>query len=264
MKRILYLPLFLFFILSCGKSSLEEVLVDPKNANEVAKIILTPSGGETKQGTPPVTTTTSGTLVLNTQPDATNSGTQSTPTTQIVTAAQGATVYMTMTYVCGANSCESIRTNLKASGTPYCIYRVKGSDSYIIYPYTTKFGSNGNLKFPFTLPDNIGNGTFSVDFSIVDEYGFVANYNTTTVNVKRLADADNPAKAYGCDFQKSSNELLAIYDKWSLSASIADCEAFKIKYNSLVTAILGCNQIPQASKDQLKDANASIQSIKCR
>jgi hypothetical protein len=229
MKRILYLPLFISFILSCGKSGLDEVLVNPQNANEVAKIILTPSGGETKQGNPPPTTTTAGTLVLNTQPDATNNATQSNSTTQTVTAAQGAAVNLNCYYVCTASNCASLRANLKATGTPYCIYRIKGSDSYKVYPYTSRFGTNGTLQFPFTLPDNIDNGTFAVEFSIVDEYGLVTNYNTTTVNVKRLADADNPAKAFGCDFQKISNELLAISNKLSTSSfNVADCENFKV------------------------------------
>ena len=75
MKRLLYLPLFIAFIFSCNKSSLEEVFIDPQNANEVAKIVLTPNGGETKTGTPPATTTTAGTLVLNVRPDVANNAT---------------------------------------------------------------------------------------------------------------------------------------------------------------------------------------------
>jgi hypothetical protein len=265
MKRILYLPLFIIFIFSCGKSGLDEVLIDPKNANEVAKIILTPEGGETKQGTPPVSTTTSGTLVLNTQPDATNAGTQSNSTSQTVTAAQGGTVYLTMRYACSATACESIRTTLKALGIPYCIYRIKGSDFYKIFQYTKKFGSYGNLQFPFTLPDNIGNGAFEVEFSIVDEFGLVTNYNTTTVNVKRLADADNPAKAYGCDFTKISNELTPILNKLvNGSFNATDCEIFKIKYNQVIQAMLKCNQIPQSDKNQLIEANKSVQGLTCR
>lgn len=265
MKRILYLPLLLLFVLSCGKSGLEEVLVDPKNANEVAKIILTPSGGETKQGNPPPTTTTAGTLVLNTQPDVTNAGSQSNASNQTVTTAQGGTVYMTMAYGCTSGACESVRANLKASATPYCIYRVKGSDFYLIYPYTTKFGSSGNLRFPFTLPDNIGNGKFEVEFSIVDEFGLVANYNTTTVNVKRLADADNPAKAYGCDFTKINNELTHILNKLiNGSFNATDCEVFKIKYNQVIQAMLKCNQISQSDKNQLIEVNKDMQGLKCR
>ncbi|MEY4539794.1 MAG: hypothetical protein RLZZ306_1551 [Bacteroidota bacterium] len=185
MKRILYLSLIIVFILSCGKSELEEVLIDPKNANEVAKIILTPDGGETKQGTPPATTTTAGTLVLNTKPDVANNGTQSSPTNQVITAAQGASINLDCYYVCSANNCNSLRANLKATGTPYCIYQIKGSDSYKVYPYPSRFGNSGTLQFPFTLPENIGNGTFSVEFSIVDEYGLVTNYNTATINVAR-------------------------------------------------------------------------------
>ena len=264
MKRILYLPLILLLVFSCGKSSLEEILVDPKNANEVAKIILTPDGGETKTGSPPATTTTAGTLVLNTQPDATNNATQSNTTTQVITAAQGTSINLNCYYVCTANNCASLRASLRATGTPYCIYRIKGSDSYKVYPYTSRFGTNGTLQFPFTLPDNIGNGTFAVEFSIVDEYGLVTNYNTTTINVKRLADVDNPAKAYGCDFQKASNELITLSNKFAASGNPADCEAFKAKYNSLVNAMLLCNQIPQASKDQLRDVNTQLQSIRCR
>ena len=248
MKRIFYLSLLIIFILSCGKSGLDEVLISPQNANEVAKIILTPSGGETKQGTPPPTTTTAGTLVLNTQPDATNNATQSNSTTQIVTAAQGASINLNCYYVCTANNCASLRANLKATGTPYCIYRIKGSDSYKVYPYTSRFGTNGTLQFPFTLPDNIDNGTFAVEFSIVDEYGLVTNYNTTTVNVKRLADADNPAKAYGCDFTKINNELTPILNKLiNGTFNATDCEVFKLKYNQVVQAMIKCNQISQTN-----------------
>ena len=264
MKRLLYLPLLIAFILSCKKSSLEEVLIDPQNANEVAKIVLTPSGGEVKTGTPPTTTTTAGTLVLNVRPDAANNATQSNTSSQVLTAAQGSSVNLNCYYVCTANNCSSLRANLKATGTPYCIYRIKGSDSYKVYPYTSRFGNSGTLQFPFSLPENIGNGTFAVEFSIVDEFGLVTNYNTTTINVKRLADADNPAKAYGCDFQKAGNELIALSNKFTSSGNPADCEAFKFKYNALVNAMVLCDQIPQASKDQLKSANAQLQSIRCQ
>ena len=109
------------------------------------------------------------------------------------------------------------------------------------------------------------NGTFAVEFSIVDEYGLVTNYNTTTVNVKRLADADNPAKAYGCDFTKINNELTPILNKLiNGTFNATDCEVFKIKYNQVVQAMIKCNQISQTDKDLLIQANKDLQGIRCR
>ena len=264
MKNVKFLSLLILgMILSCGKSEVEPDLINPSEANAVSKIVITPSGGETKQGTPPSPSSTQGVLTLTTQADPTVNAVQNGPSAQVISAAQGTTINLNCYYVCNINNCVSIRANLKNSGTPYCIYRIKGSDSYKIYPYPNRFGSSGSLNFPFTLPDNIGNGSFDVEFSIVDEYGLVTNYNNTRVDVKRLADADNPAKAYGCDFSKSSSELQKYLDIYINNPTTSNCQNFKVKYNSLVQAMLKCSQIPQSSKDQLKLVNDQLQSSGC-
>jgi hypothetical protein len=255
--------LIIFISFSCSKKNdPASSLISPFDANKLSAVIITPDGGQTKQGQPPLSSAAIEVLTLTTRADASSNGVLNSPTSQTVQATQGSQVNINCYYVCKANNCESLRAGLKASGTPYCIYRIKNSDSYKVYPYPKSFGNSGTLNFPFSLPENINSGEFEVEFSIVDEYGLVTNYNSTRVNVKRLEDKDNPAKAFGCNFEKATNELITILNSLTLGTP-AGCENFKKKYNELVIAMINCNEIPATSKAELKKANDDLQALDC-
>lgn len=264
MKKIV---LFLFILngFSCSKKNDPSTnLIDPKDANKLMEVIITPAGGETKQSEPPKTSIEPGTLEIKFVNNGDNNVIQNSPQNQSINTYQGTNITIITAYSCNDKllngvDCAKAR-GVNTNGVPYCVFRVKGSDSFMLFRYTKSFGSNGNLQFPLTLPENIGNGQFEAEFTIVDEYGLVANYTTTKVIIKRLDDKDNPSKAYGCNFEKATNELIVLLDKLDDPGA---CEQFKTKYNDLVVALINCKNVPEASKTELRNANNELQAIDC-
>ena len=259
-KQILFL--LLVITIACSKKN-DPVsnLIDPKDSDKLMEVIITPAGGEKRQGDPPKPSAEKETLKLevisNIEADKTSE------ISQTISANQGSVIYSAATYGCNKSNnsiCEEFRLSLIKKGQPFCVFRIEGASYYYVYAYPKNFGNNGNISFPFTLPENIGNGSFKIEFSIVDEFGLATNYIYSKVNVKRLEDKDNPAKAYGCNFEKGLNELLDLINKLN---SVASCELVKSKYNDLVNAMLNCKDFPEASKTELRKANQDMQAIDC-
>lgn len=267
MKKII-LSLLILNGLSCSKKNdPSSNLIDPYDANKLMEVIITPAGGENKQSEPPKTSIEPGTLEIKFVNNRDNNVIQNSSQNQSINTYQGTKITIITAYSCNDKllngiDCAKAR-GVNTNGVPYCVFRVKGSDSFMLFRYTKSFGSNGNLQFPFTLPENIGNGEFEAEFTIVDEYGLVANYTTTKVVVKRLDDKDNPAKAFGCNFEKASSELIVVLNNLTTNPSPITCEQFKIKYNEIANAIFNCKNIPEKDKIDLRKANTDLQSIDC-
>jgi hypothetical protein len=267
------LLLFLTIVFACSKNTEPKVeLISTRDANKLMEVIITPDGGVLKQGEPPAPSVEKGKIELTIQANNSSNNQQST-TSQQVNTYQNQSFFISTRYECSTtpwdvgssyiDECDYRKKNLKNRGTPYCIFRIKGSNNYKIFEYSKYFGSSGTLNFPLQLPENIDNGEFEAEFSIVDEFGLVTNYVNTKVVVKRIDDKDNPSKAFGCNFEKASSELIVVLNNLTTNPSPINCEQFKIKYNEIANAIFNCKNIPEKDKIDLRKANTDLQSIDC-
>lgn len=288
MKNVVFPLLTLLLFSGCKKNSdVNSNLIDTNNPGEVAKVLIYPSGGEEKAGSPPASSTSKAALGIEidhaTAQKNSSLGTsyeKTNQTGQTVAAYPGSRVTLFMEYGCNTvttvlendkgsfisedcSEVNEVRRSLTASGIPYCIFRLKDVPVYRIYPLQRTMGTNGKVEFPFTLPDQLSTGSFEAEFSIVDEYGFVTNYTSTKINVTRVADADNPAKAYGCDLTKSSNKLLEVLNSFQTNFNTNTCIALKNQYQELTNAIMNCKEFTQAQKNEIKQANDLMQSLSC-
>ncbi|WP_298341278.1 hypothetical protein [uncultured Algibacter sp.] len=153
-------------ILSCGGSddsgtNPEEELVDPTDANAISRVLITPAGTQTSQGTPP-------------GPSASSEAPQVTNEISIINSSNGSTSPLTFSY-------SNVSNNLGG-----CYVQVDGAGNYFTIPYDSNAGNSGDLQVPLGIPTNVEAGVFCVSFCVYDTNGLVSNVVNTCINVLRL------------------------------------------------------------------------------
>ena len=97
-----YLFFMLFLAISCSKKNdPTSNLIDPKDANKLMEVIITPAGGETKQGEPPKTSIEPGTLEIKFVNNRDNKVIQNSPQNkQSINTYQGTNITIITAYSC--------------------------------------------------------------------------------------------------------------------------------------------------------------------
>lgn len=160
-KTHLFLSLLaLCLALAACKKDNDELpeFIDPADANLLSRVIILPDGAVRQNGDLPDPTGGSSAPIV-------------TPTVTQILSSNGSTVPLTFTY-------SNVTGNLAG-----CFVQIDGANTFFNLPYTATSGTSGTLTVPITLPPNVLEGTFCVNFVITNEAGNVSNIVTTCVDV---------------------------------------------------------------------------------
>lgn len=137
--------------------------IDPGNANALTAAIQIPTGNRINGIMPlPTPSGTSGIPVINGAP--TN-----------LLSSNGSTLLLPFSFQ-------------SASGLGGVFLQIAGASSYFSIPYSGGSGTIGNFSIPITLPTNVTQGQFQVEFSVFNTAAtpLISQRSITTVSVQQL------------------------------------------------------------------------------
>ena len=101
-----------------------------------------------------------------------------------------------------------------AEGPVAIYFQIDGASLYWEVQPASSSPSTGQLVLTLTLPGNIQNGTFSVNYRIKDDLGYTSNVVTTTIRVIDVAECN------GDFFEGKDGLTVRSYDMGSTASSV--------------------------------------------